>query len=57
MGLLLPHTDGGGVAQLVVVIFVGAGAVLALRHRPATRLVAIAQTLVALGLMGVRALH
>jgi len=55
--ILLPRTDGGVVTQLIALLAISGLAIWALRRRPPQRLVAIGLSLVALGLIGVRALH
>lgn len=55
--LLLPATDAGVLAQLVLAALVGVWAIWKFWRVPEWRLVAIGATLVALGLIGVRALH
>ena len=55
--LLLPATDAGVVAQLVGVVILWLAAVIALRNQAEWRLVAIGAGLIALALIGVRALH
>jgi hypothetical protein len=55
--LLLPATDGGVVVQLLVVLLIWAAAVFAMRHQAEWRMVAIGGGLIAVALIGVRALH
>lgn len=55
--LLLPATDGGVLAQMIVVVVAGVVAVVATRRHTEWRLVAMGGTIVALGLLGLRALH
>ncbi|MEE8332115.1 MAG: hypothetical protein V3R84_10130 [Acidimicrobiia bacterium] len=57
MDILLPRTDGGVLAQLIALVAMSGLAIFALRRRPPERLVAIGLSLVAFGLIGVRALH
>ncbi len=54
---LLPATDAGVLVQLGGVVILWLAAVIALRNQAEWRLVAIGAGLVALGLIGVRALH
>lgn len=54
---LLPATDGGVIAQLVMVLLLWAVAVITLRHQAEWRLVAIGFGLVVVALIGLRALH
>lgn len=54
---LLPATDAGVFVQLIVVLVLGVVAIVATRGRREWRLVALGGTVVALGLMGLRALH
>ena len=55
--LLLPRTDAGVLAQLVLLGAVSVGAIWTLRHRPHARLLAVGVTVFLLSLMGLRALH
>lgn len=57
LDLLLPSTDGGVIAQLVVVVALWLGGLWALRNRPDARLLLAGGGLVVLALIGVRALH
>lgn len=55
--LLLPATDGGVLAQLIVFVLVGGLAIVATKNHREWRLVAFGGTILGLGLMGLRALH
>ena len=55
--LLLPRTDAGVFAQLIVLGVVTAMALRVLRDRPNVRLLAIWVSVFLLSLMGLRALH
>ncbi|MDH3190883.1 MAG: hypothetical protein OEM39_09660 [Acidimicrobiia bacterium] len=55
--LILPTTDAGVFAQVLLVIVSGACLTWEWRHNPDLRLVGIGTVLVASGLIGVRALH
>lgn len=55
--LLLPATDAGVIAQLVIVVVLWVAAVSALRNQAEWRLVAIGAGLITLALIGIRALH
>lgn len=55
--LMLPATDGGVVLQLTVVLVLAVGAVWMTRARRDWRLVSIGAGLLAVGLIGLRALH
>lgn len=55
--LILPATDAGVVVQTVIVLVLGAGAVIATRRRREWMLVAIGLTLLVFGFFGLRALH
>jgi hypothetical protein len=55
--VLLPATDAGVIAQVVVVIVVWAGALWTLRNRPDSRLLTFGAGLLVLAFIGVRALH
>jgi hypothetical protein len=57
LNLLLPETDGGVVAQLVLLLVIWSIALWRLWRRPDSRLVVLGAGVVALGLMGLRALH
>ncbi len=55
--VLLPRTDGGVLFQVIVVAILAAGALTATWKRPELRVLVIGSALVALGAIGVRALH
>jgi hypothetical protein len=55
--LLLPRTDAGVAAQLILVLVLGGVALFAARRHREWRLVVIGSMMLALGLVGVRALH
>ena len=57
MDLLLPATDGGVAIQLLIVVLIFAIALWRSWNSPEARLVVIGAGMVALGLMGFRALH
>lgn len=55
--LLLPRTDAGVLAQTVIVAVVTTVAVIAARHRPDLRLLAIGAAVSLAALFGLRAMH
>lgn len=55
--LLLPATDAGVLAQVIVVLVVGVVTISLTRRNREWRLIAVGGTLLALGLLGLRALH
>ncbi len=55
--LLLPRTDGGVLAQVLVVVVLTAFGTVAARRERAVVLLVVGLGTVILGLMGVRALH
>jgi hypothetical protein len=57
LDLLLPATDAGVAAQLVVVFVVVAIALWRFWSNPEIRLLVVGSGIVVLGLMGLRALH
>jgi len=57
LDLLLPATDAGVAAQLVVVFVVVAIALRRFWSNPEIRLLVVGSGIVVLGLMGLRALH
>lgn len=54
---LLPATDGGVLAQVVAVVIIGTVAVVVTWRRREWRLLSVGATVLALALMGLRALH
>lgn len=57
LDLLLPETDAGVIAQLLLVLVMWLGGLWSLRNRPDARLVVAGAGLLMLGLIGLRALH
>lgn len=57
INLILPETDAGVLAQLVVVLIAWGAVLWYFWSRRDSRLVAIGAGVLALGLMGLRALH
>jgi hypothetical protein len=57
LDLLLPTTDGGVGIQLAVWAIISVGALFATRRNKDLRLLVIGLGVLALGLMGVRAIH
>lgn len=55
--LLLPSTDAGVLAQVIIVTVVGVVAYVVTRRHREWRLVALGATVCVLALMGLRALH
>ncbi len=55
--LLLPQTDGGVLAQLVIVTVAGPVLLWLVRHRPEVRVLAAGALITAYAAMGLRALH
>ena len=55
--ILLPATDAGVLAQVIVVFVLGAAVTVATWRRREWRLLAVGGTFLALALMGLRALH
>lgn len=55
--LLLPRTDGGAVLQLLIVVPLLVGLLVAVRHQPELRTLVLGLLLVTIGFMGLRAIH
>jgi hypothetical protein len=54
---LLPTSDQAAITQAVVVLVLGAAAIIALRRHHEARIFAIGVTILLLAAMGLRALH
>jgi len=57
LDLLLPSTDGGVAVQLAVWATISVGAILVSMRNKDLRLLVIGLSVLALGLMGIRAIH
>jgi len=57
LDLLLPATDGGVLAQVIIVAVVAAGLLVIVRRNRDLRLLVVGITVLTFGLMAVRAVH
>lgn len=57
LDLLLPTTDAGVLAQLIIFLATGTGLMWRFRKRPEARLMVVGLSLLGLGAMALRAVH
>lgn len=57
LDLLLPTTDAGVLAQLIILLVAGIGLIWRFRKRPEARLLLVGLLLLGLGAMALRAVH